>query len=97
VEKKMMGGLCFMVKGGMCCSISARGGLLVRIHPQEQGQLLREQHVESMKMGGRTMKGFVRVAPEGYQTEALLRRWVMHSVEAAKTRTAKGKKRWRSL
>ena len=31
VERKMMGGLCFMVKGGMCCSVSGRGGLLVRI------------------------------------------------------------------
>jgi hypothetical protein len=40
-EKKMMGGLCFMVKGGMCCSVSGRGGLLVRINPENQEQLLR--------------------------------------------------------
>ena len=31
VEKKLMGGLCFMVKGGMCCSVSGRGGLLIRV------------------------------------------------------------------
>ena len=97
VEKKMMGGLCFMVKGGMCCSVSGRGGLLVRIHPENQKQLLREPHVQPMEMGARTMKGFVRVAPEGYRTEALLRKWVMRGIEAAETREAKGKKRMRSL
>jgi len=34
VEKKMMGGLCFMVRGGMCCSVSGKGGLLVRVTPE---------------------------------------------------------------
>jgi TfoX/Sxy family transcriptional regulator of competence genes len=91
-EKKMMGGLCFMMKGGMCCSVSGRGGLLVRINPENQEQLLREPHVQPMEMGARTMKGFVRVAPEAYRTEALLRKWIMRGVEAVETRAAKGKK-----
>jgi len=90
-EKKMMGGLCFMVKGGMCCSVSGRGGLLVRIDPKNQEQVLREPHAQPMEMGARTMKGFVRVGPEAYRTEALLRKWVMRGIEAVETRAAKGK------
>ena len=92
-EKKMMGGLCFIVKGGMCCSVSGRGGLLVRIDPENQEQLLREPYVQPMEMGARTMKGFVRVAPDAYRTQALLRKWVMVGVEAVEARAAKGKKR----
>src|SRR5215475_195888 len=89
-EKKMMGGLCFMVKGGMCCSVSGRGGLLVRIDPKKQEQVLREPHAQPMEMGARTLKGFVRVAPEAYRTEALLQKWVMRGIEAVETRAAKG-------
>jgi len=90
-EKKMMGGLCFMVKGGMCCSVSGRGGLLVRIDPKDQEQVLREPHAQPMEMGARTLKGFVRVAPEAYRTEALLQKWVMRGIEAVETRAAKDK------
>ena len=90
-EKKMMGGLCFMVKGGMCCSVSGRGGLLVRIDPKKQEQVLREPHAQPMEMGARTLKGFVRVAPEAYRTEALLQKWVMRGIEAVETRAAKDK------
>src|SRR5215475_7319501 len=100
VEKKLMGGLCFMVTGGMCCSVSGRGGLLVRVGAQMQEQMLREPHAQPMKMGGRTMRGFVRVAPDGYRTDAQLKTWLKRGVEAAasrsensrtRSRTAKGK------
>ena len=73
VEKKLMGGLCFMVGGKMCCSVSARSGLLVRVGAQAHERMLDEPHAAPMKMGGRTMAGFIRVAPEGYRTEAALR------------------------
>jgi len=86
VEKKMMGGLCFLVTGGMCCSVSGKGGLLVRINPEAQAAILREPHVRPMEMGARTMKGFVRVAPEGYRTDAALRTWVMRGVAALASR-----------
>jgi len=89
VEKKLMGGLCFMVKGGMCCSVSGKGGLLVRIDPVVQARMLREPHVRPMEMGARTMTGFVRVAPEGYRTDASLRKWVMRGVDFLATRPAK--------
>src|SRR5215467_7974264 len=87
VEKKMMGGLCFMVAGGMCCSVSGRGGLLIRIRPDTQEQTLREPHVQPVEMRGRTMTGFVRVAPEGYRTDAALTAWVNRGIEAVSTRS----------
>jgi len=89
VEKKMMGGLCFMVKGGMCCTVSGRGGMLIRVHPDAQAQMLREPHVQPMEMGARTMKGFVRVAPDGYRTDAALALWVARGLDALAALPAK--------
>jgi TfoX/Sxy family transcriptional regulator of competence genes len=85
VEKKMMGGLCFMVKGRMCCSVSGRGGLLVRVGPDAHPSMLGEPHVQPMEMRGRTMAGFLRVAPEGYRTEAGLKKWVKRGVDFVAT------------
>ena len=93
VEKKLMGGLCFMVAGGMCCSVSGRGGLLIRIRPNTQEQTLREPHVQSVEMRGRTMTGFVRVAPEGYRTEAALTAWVNRGIDAVSARPEKSPRR----
>jgi putative intracellular protease/amidase len=76
-EKKMMGGLCFMVKGRMCCSVSGRGGLLVRVGADAYQSMLAEPHIV---LGGRTMTGFVRVGPEGYRTDAGLKKWVNRGV-----------------
>jgi TfoX/Sxy family transcriptional regulator of competence genes len=89
VEKKLMGGLCFMVNGNMCCSVSARGGLLIRVGPSAHPQAVREPHASAMKMGGRTMKGFIRVAPEGYRTGAALEKWIERSLDFVATLPAK--------
>jgi hypothetical protein len=96
VEKKMMGGLCFMVGGAMCCSVSGRGGLMIRVGPQAHEQTLRKPHVTPMEMRGRVMTGFVRVAPDGYRTDAAFRKWVERGLDYVATRPAKsaaGKKR----
>jgi hypothetical protein len=53
VEKKLMGGLCFMVTDSMCCSVSGKGDLLIRVGEAAHGQALGEPHVSPMKMGGR--------------------------------------------
>ena len=89
IEKKLMGGLCFMVDGSMCCSVSAKGGLLVRIEPHERDHMLREPHVKPMEMRGRTMSGFVRIAPEGYRTAAALRTWIERGIKAGAARRPK--------
>jgi hypothetical protein len=87
-EKKLMGGLCFMVKGGMCCSVSGKGGLLVRIDADAHERTLREPHVGPVEMGRRTVTGFVRVAPEGYRTAAMLQKWIERGLAAATARSA---------
>ena len=81
VERKMMGGLVFMVNGNMCITASGRGGILVRVGPDAQAGALKEPHVKPMTMAGRSMSGFVRVMPEGYRTAAGLRKWVKRGVK----------------
>lgn len=89
VEKKLMGGLCFMLNGNMCCSVSGKGGLLVRVEIEAMDRVLLEPHVAPMEMGGRVMRGFARVAPEGYRTDAALKKWIERGVNAADARPAK--------
>lgn len=81
-EKKMMGGIAFMVRGGMCCAASGRGGLLVRVRRQDQPALLAPPHVKAMVMARRAVKTFVRVMPEAYRTPAALKQWVERGLTA---------------
>jgi TfoX N-terminal domain len=80
-EKKLMGGLCFMVKDRMCCSVSGRGGLLVRVGADEE--VFGQPHVGRMKMGARTMSGFARIDPAGYESDAALTKWIKRGLDAA--------------
>ena len=81
VERKMMGGLVFMVNGHMCVTARGRGGILVRVGPEAQAGVRKEPHVKPMTMAGRSMAGFVRVMPDGYRTAASLRKWVKRGVK----------------
>lgn len=80
-----MGGLAFMAGGNMACSVSGRGGLLVRVGVDDMNAALKEPHTESAAMGGKTMSGFIRVQPEGYRTDAALKKWVERGVAFAAT------------
>jgi TfoX/Sxy family transcriptional regulator of competence genes len=84
-EKKMFGGLAFLLHGNMCVSASGQGGLLARIDPDDTEAALARPHVSLMEMGKRTMAGWVRVAPEGLRTKRELAAWVKRSVAFAKT------------
>jgi hypothetical protein len=88
-----MGGICFMVKGAMCCSASGRGGLLVRVGASGYERMLAEPHVTAMEMGGRPMTGFVRVDPDGYRTDAALRKWLQRGLDFVATLPAKPRKK----
>ena len=90
VERKMMGGLSFMVKGDMVCSVSGRGGLLIRVGAEAREELLKEPHVRPMEMGVRTMAAFIRVDPDGYQTDTALKIWVQLGLDFVTTRSSKG-------
>jgi TfoX/Sxy family transcriptional regulator of competence genes len=84
-EKKMFGGLAFLLRGNMSVSASRNGGLLVRIEPAETDACLARPHVTLMKMGGRTMDGWITVAAEGLKTKRELAAWVKRGVGFAKT------------
>jgi len=92
-ERKMIGGLCFMVKGRICCSVSGRGGLVVRVGADAYQAMLAEPHI---MLGGRTMTGFVRVGPEGYRTDAGLKKWVKRGVDFVATIPVSAPKRKRT-
>jgi TfoX/Sxy family transcriptional regulator of competence genes len=84
-EKKMFGGLAFLLHGNMSVSASRNGGLLARIDPTETDAALARPHVALMEMGGRTMEGWITVAPEGIKTKRQLAPWVQRSVAFVKT------------
>jgi TfoX/Sxy family transcriptional regulator of competence genes len=84
-EKKMFGGLAFLVNGNMAVSASGRGSLLVRLDPEESEALLARPHVAPMEMRGRTMTGWLTVAPEDLETKRELAAWVERAVSYAKT------------
>jgi TfoX/Sxy family transcriptional regulator of competence genes len=84
-EKRMFGGLAFLLHGNMSVSASRTGGLLVRIDPTETEASLARPHVGLMKMGGRTMDGWITVAPEGVRTKRQLAAWVTRSLAYVKT------------
>ncbi|WP_187437589.1 TfoX/Sxy family protein [Bradyrhizobium rifense] len=88
-EKKMMGGLCFMVDNVMCCTISGRGGMLFRIGPEAHARMLKEPHTSPMEMRGRIMTGFVRVSDEGTRSDAGLKIWVKRALDFVATMPAK--------
>jgi TfoX/Sxy family transcriptional regulator of competence genes len=84
-EKKMFGGLAFLLDGHMSVSASRNGGLLARIDPDDTEAALKRPHVTLMKMGGRTMDGWITVAPEGLKTKRELAAWVKRSVSYVET------------
>jgi TfoX/Sxy family transcriptional regulator of competence genes len=84
-EKKMFGGLAFLLHGNMSVSASRTGGLLVRIDPSGTDAALARPHVAMMEMRGRTMDGWLIVAPEGLKTKRELAAWVKRSVAFVKT------------
>ena len=75
-EKKMFGGLAFLIGGNMAIAASGQGGVLVRADPAESDKLIATTNAEAFEMRGRTMKGWLRVAPEYVRTKPQLAKWV---------------------
>jgi TfoX/Sxy family transcriptional regulator of competence genes len=74
-ERKMFGGLAFMLAGNMACGIIG-GELMVRLSPEDAERALREPGVRPMDFTGRPMKGIVYISPEAIATDAALAAWV---------------------
>jgi TfoX/Sxy family transcriptional regulator of competence genes len=89
-EKRMFGGLAFLLNGNMSVSVSREGGLLLRVDPAENDALVSEPHARQAVMRGRAMEGWLRVDAEGVATKRQLERWVARGVAYAKSLPAKG-------
>jgi TfoX/Sxy family transcriptional regulator of competence genes len=80
VERKMFGGLTFMVNGAMCCGVTAEA-LVVRVGPASYEAALAEPHARPMTFTGRPLAGMVYVDPPGYRTARQLARWIQRGIE----------------
>ena len=84
-EKKMFGGLAFLIGGNMAVAASGQGGLLVRVDPEESDELVAKPHAAPMVMRGREMQGWLRVDDEGVTTKRRLEPWVKRGVAYARS------------
>ena len=89
VEKKMFGGLAFLVGGNMSVAASGQGGLMVRVEPSETEALLTEPGAEEFEMKGRSMKGWLRVHGSVLDDDESLQAWVDRGVAYARSLPAK--------
>ena len=80
VEKKMVGGLSFLVNGNMCCGITGTE-LMVRVGAESREQALREPYVRPMLFAGRALSGFICIEPEGYAADEALASWVRRGLD----------------
>ena len=99
-EKKMFGGLSFMLAGNMCCGV-INDDLVLRVDPDSYENAVSRPHARQMDFTGRPMKGMVYVGPEGYGTDEELKDWLDQALSFAgslppKASQATRKKRGRS-
>jgi len=76
VEKRMFGGLAFLVGGNMAVAVSGQGGILARVDPAESDRLVGTTNAYSMEMRGRELRGWLRLDAEHVRTKPQLARWV---------------------
>ena len=91
-EKKMFGGLAFLVGGNMAIAASGEGGALVRVDPERTGELVQKSKATVAVMRGRAMSGWLRVASEDLRTKRQLQKWVELGTTYARSLPAKSSK-----
>jgi TfoX/Sxy family transcriptional regulator of competence genes len=84
IEKKMFGGVGFLLHGNMACGVIG-DGLIVRVPPEKHTDLLKRPHVKPFDFSGKPMKGWLVVEAPGYKSAAQLSKWVKESVDFALT------------
>ena len=89
-EKRMFGGLAFLLGGHLAVCASRDGGLLVRTDGTDTETLLQDRHVEPMTMGGRVSRTWLRVDPAGLVSDEQLGAWVDRGVAIARSLPPKG-------
>jgi TfoX/Sxy family transcriptional regulator of competence genes len=88
-EKKMFGGLAFLINGNMAVAASGQGGILVRADPDDSERLVDETSAELMVMRGKAMRGWLRVDSEQLGTKRELATWVDRGTTYARSLPAK--------
>jgi TfoX/Sxy family transcriptional regulator of competence genes len=88
-EKKMFGGLAFLIGGNMAVAASGQGGALVRVDPAQSDKLVATTGARLLEMRGRAMAGWLRVAPEHLRTKRQLAKWVELGTTYARSLPAK--------
>jgi hypothetical protein len=84
-QKRMFGGLAFLIDGHLAVAASREPGLLLRVDPADTDSLVELPAARRAVMRGREMDGWVRVEPAGIGTDRELRRWVAHGVRYVRT------------
>ncbi len=75
-EKKMFGGLAFLIQGNMAIAASSRGGAMVRVDPAQSDALVAITNATLMNMRGRDMPGWLRVSSDDLRTDDQLAHWI---------------------
>jgi TfoX/Sxy family transcriptional regulator of competence genes len=88
VEKKMFGGVGFLLNGNMACGVN-KNDLIVRVDPERHSALLKKPHTKPFDLTGRPMKGWLLVEPNGCKTDKQLNSWVKEGIEFASTLSPK--------
>lgn len=82
VEKKMFGGVGFLLHGNMACGVH-KDALVVRVGPERYDEALKRPHTRPFDITGRPMKGWVMLAADGYEADDDLNSWVQQGIEFA--------------
>jgi hypothetical protein len=88
-EKRMFGGLAFLINGNMAVSASGQGGMLLRVDPTDTPSLVERPEASRFEMRGREMDGWLRIDPTGLATKRQLNSWVSLGVSYARSLPAK--------
>jgi TfoX/Sxy family transcriptional regulator of competence genes len=89
-EKKMFGGLAFLIRGNMAVAASGQGGVLVRVDPAQSERFVATTNARLMEMRGRPMQGWIRVDSDDVRTKRQLAKWVGLGAAYARSLPAKG-------
>ena len=81
-ERRMFGGLCFLINGNMCCGI-VKDTLMIRVGPTAYAELLKRTHAREMDFTGRSLKGMLYIDPPGIAEDADLSFWLKQCLDFA--------------
>ena len=82
-EKKMFGGIGWMLNGNMCTGVY-KDWLIIRVGEEATSKILKEKHVKPMDITGKPMRGWAMVAPKGYESDKNLERFVNLAIDFVK-------------